>query len=164
MCKNSACSFIPDTGQALAYPLDLNTEYELRSGGATHICSSGWSDPEDWGVWSDSGKARLAILAIDLRQTPHGDIMLSIYSRIAFHEEYPEPTIYVRVNGADLSATEFNSIPISDDFAWRSIRIPAFFFHAKLLISFHVDRPLPPQPSDTRQLGIAIARLKLTRV
>lgn len=164
ICRNAACNFVRDTERHLALHGGLDSKYELRIGGTTHICSSGWSDPEYWGVWSDGDEAKLEL---DLREKSSSDIRLNVYSRIVQHEGYRSPTIRIQANGADLEYSEFNSVPVTDELAWRSVTIPArIFCDGKLEISFLIDRPLTPSTwgsPDLRQLGIAISSLKLTK-
>lgn len=61
----------------------------------------GWSSPEDWGVWSDEGRAVLALVLAE----PVGDaiLRLELEARLLVVAGEPSPpTLEVRANGASL--------------------------------------------------------------
>ena len=162
ICRSAACGFVRDTerlfGSDAYFRCDLDKEYGLQTGGITHICSSGWSYPEYWGVWSDGDRAKLEL---ELRERPSTDIRLHMHCRGVGCDGYRSPTVRIRANGSDLECWEI------DQFAWRSVTIPAHIFSdSRLEISFLIDGPLSPSlwgSPDVRQLGIGISTLKLTR-
>jgi hypothetical protein len=167
ICRNAACGFVRDTerlyGSDAYFRYDLDKEYGLQAGEITHICSSGWSYPEYWGVWSDGDRAKLEL---DLREKPSTDIRLYIHCRSVGHDGYRSPIVRIQVNGSDLGCWEFNCVAATDQLSWRSVTIPArIFADSRLQISFLIDGPLSPSlwgALDVRQLGIGISTLKLT--
>jgi hypothetical protein len=171
VCKNAACHYVKDMerlfGQDAYYRLELDKEYRFSLGGRTEICSSGWSYPELWGIWSDGEKATLAL---EFREKPASDFELSALCRGSGREgyPYPSPSVQLQINGRKLARWDFDHPSPTAEFSWRSVTIPTSVVRgSKLEVCLLIDRPLCPSilgwSSDSRRLGIGIAAIKLSQ-
>lgn len=149
-------------GEAPALPRELF--FGAKGNGVAYL-GQGWSDPESWGVWSDEAHAELR-LALD-----GGDVPLQIAVEVSALLADAQPTRDAEcwINGSHAGTLRFDSRTNS---GWRSItispEIAAVAGDSRLLdIEFRMQ-PEPSSPrrlglgQDTRPLGIALRRLKLS--
>lgn len=128
------------------------------------ILGSGWSDLEDWGVWSVGNEN---ILYFGLPEDISGNLEMSI-DLFSFHEPR-DVDIYINdekletINVAVDSSTYSISIPESyyqNGASYGSGKLMTVKFTQTAELSPHdIDENLP----DTRQLGLGMSRLSITQ-
>jgi hypothetical protein len=171
ICRNAACPFVRDTEAAFgpeAYklPCELDKKYIISDvGSGINFCSSGWSIPEYWGVWSDGKKATLD-LAIATDES--ADLLLGVLCRGVGHKDYLPPEIQVEVNGHELDRWKFRYPDDTEEASvWKTTTIPGrIASDHHLEVSFVIELPLSPtlwMAEDLRQLGIGISALVVSR-
>jgi hypothetical protein len=171
ICRHAACSFVRDTeatfgGEAYKYPCELGKKYIISDiGSGINFCSSGWSDPEYWGVWSDGEKATLD-LAIATEEVT--DLVLRVLCRGVGHKDHPSPEIRVEVNDQELDRWKFRYPDDTEEASvWKAATIPARIAGGRHLeVRFVIEQPLSPalwMAEDLRQLGIGISALVVSR-
>jgi hypothetical protein len=171
ICRHAACAFVQDTeaafgADAYKFPCELDKRYVVSDvGSGRNFCSSGWSDPEYWGVWSDGERATL-----DLVMAEHetADLLLNVLCRAIGNKDHPPPEIRVKVNGHELDRWKFRyPEDIEEAAVWKTTIIPAHIGAPRHLdVCFIVERPLSPalwMGEDVRQLGIGISALVVSR-
>jgi radical SAM protein with 4Fe4S-binding SPASM domain len=166
ICRHSACSFVQATEAAFgahAYdtsPCLLDTEYSLANGQTgARFCSSGWADPEAWGVWSAGHKA---ILTLDM-PPESSPLTLKVLCRGIGNHDHQPPDVILEVDGRPLDLWRFRYPEEVETFGWKMVAVPAREFDGSpLKLCFRIERPLSPtlwNGGDGRQLGIAISAL-----
>jgi hypothetical protein len=121
---------------------------------------SGWSSPEDWGTWTDGGRA---VLNIRFCQTPKAPIRLHFVARAFVHSSHPETRVDVSVNGLHQESW----VLTSGDLVERSMEISAETIGRETCeIIFDIPSPVSPaqlgHSSDERHLGLGLARMSLS--
>jgi Iron-sulfur cluster-binding domain len=169
VCRNAGCWFVRETERAFGvdaydYRCEIDTEVSLRRDGRTDHCVDGWSEPEDWGVWSEG---EVATLLLDLPEKPAGDLQLDLLCRAVGHERFPCSFVRVRVNGCDVARWEFQYPDSTEQSAWRTIDVRFDLLETRRLeVRFLVERPLSPQlwgRDDGRLLGVGLSAFKVRR-
>jgi hypothetical protein len=166
ICRHAACTFVRDTEAAFGleaynFRCELDREYSISNiGSGSLFCSSGWSDPEYWGVWSDGKKATLDL---DIPTNPSGDLGLKVLCRGAGNKNHTPSDIQVEVNGYQLDRWEFRHPESTEASVWKTTTIPAHISdRSRLEVCFLIERPMSPTlwcVEDARQLGIGISAL-----
>src|SRR5262249_35129333 len=170
VCRNAGCWFVRETERvfgvdAYDYRCDVDTEVSLRKGGRTDHCVDGWSEPEDWGVWSEGEGATLLL---DLAEKPATDLQLDVLCRAAGHERFPCSFIRVQVNGHELERWEFRYPESTEHSVWRPLHIPMDVVGTRRLeVRFLVEKPVSPcswgKKDDGRLLGVGLSAFKVRR-
>jgi hypothetical protein len=129
-------------------------------GNSHHYTLGGWSEPEDWGMWTDGYRAELLIC---LERPFTGPVQLSIEARAFITPAHPMLRVCVaseRVVLGECSITDLHFAP------WI-LSIPSSVVDDKtvLNISFHVVNPVSPRElghsEDGRLLGLGIQKIRL---
>ena len=169
VCRNAGCWFVRETERAFGvdaydYRCEIDTQVNLSKDGRTDHCVDGWSEPEDWGVWSEG---EVATLLLDLPEKPSGDLQLDFLCRAVGHERYPSSFVRVRVNGCDVERWEFRYPDSTEYSEWRTIDVRFGLIEARRLeVRFVIERPLSPRlwgRDDGRLLGVGLSAFKIRR-
>lgn len=135
-------------------------------GDGTRYLGDGWSSPEVWGVWAEEPEAELRIV-IDLRGPLPTHLELEAGALVA--DEHPSQAVDCIINGEAANALHFSP---GSNTGWRQVAIPAPALAkaksaAALTVTFRMQNPGVPKElglnDDSRRLGIALHRLKLSR-
>jgi hypothetical protein len=148
--------------QAPALARELS--FGAKGNGVAYL-GRGWSDPESWGVWSDEARAELR-LALDGSDVP---VQIAVEVSALLADAQPTRDAECWINGSLAGTLHFDRSAKS---GWRSITVPpeaaTVAGDSRLLdIEFRMQpEPLSPRRlglgQDTRPLGIALRRLKLS--
>jgi hypothetical protein len=133
-----------------------------RGGNGSNYPRSGWSQAEDWGVWSDGPIA--TVLLTDVALAGKGNVELVIEARGFVYQGQPKQRVRVRVNGADAG-----ELLRGWDITSTSLQVPAEALKSSLLqIELVPETPMSPATSgisfDKRLLGIGLKSLQLREV
>lgn len=180
---DAAPGLIPTCGKGLAAPEvalvkaggwhmlpQRNSVEPLLSADFSHpedarYLAQGWSQPENWGVWS---AAKSAELTFDLPQPASGALRLDVEAQAFLPTVEGSLAVPVEVEGHPVAEWLFSHVNPSDR-ARRSLWIPADIAAGKthLTVSFRLDGAKSPQAfglsTDTRLLGIGLLRAVLVR-
>ncbi len=122
---------------------------------------NGWSDPEDWGVWTDGAEADINL---PLAEPIASDLRLEFNGRTLHDEEsHPSTTLSILANGTPIARIDINEGGFKD----YEFTIPRSAIDASkdLKITFQIDNPKSPQElgigDDSRKLGFALTRLNV---
>jgi hypothetical protein len=149
-----------DTGPALDHAAFLGA-----GGDGLAYLAGGWSAPESWGVWAEEPTARLRI-PLDTRVPLPASIHLEAGALVA--EKHPSQAVDCIINDETAALLQFS---LASNTGWRHIAIPpAALRKAKdsgvLTVTFRMQNAGVPKQiglnDDTRKLGIALHRLKLS--
>lgn len=127
---------------------------------ATDVLTSGWSQPEDWGVWGLGGSHRLSL---PLAQMPEGDVLLEVDSQAALLPQRTELSVDV-LTGEDKLATWTYDGRANRDI--RTVRIPRGTIDTPVLrlefrpSSFETPHTVDPANPDDRPLGLGLVRFR----
>ena len=169
VCRNAGCWFVRETERAFGvdaydYRCEIDTQVNVRKDGRKDHCVDGWSEPEDWGVWSEG---EVATLRLDLPEKPSGDLQLDFLCRAVGHERFPSSFVRVRVNGCDVERWEFRYPDSTEYSVWRTIDVRFGLIETRRLeVRFVIERPLSPRlwgRDDGRLLGVGLSALKIRR-
>jgi hypothetical protein len=121
---------------------------------------SGWSAPEDWGVWS---KAAEASLRLPLRVGSSGDLTLDFETRAFVSEHHPSVTVTVVTRNETVGVWRFDS---PSSVMNRPITIPHRLLpHEALELTFLIDAPVSPSSlgssEDRRLLGLGLSKVRV---
>jgi hypothetical protein len=131
------------------------------AGNSAEYTREGWSDPEDWGRWTNGYRAELRILP---ERPFEGPALLTVES-VAYVRDW-HPTLHVRVecNREALGGWSIETTEMLE----RTLPIPASAVAGKreLLIEFHLENPATPADSgdyglDQRLLGLGLRQLRI---
>jgi hypothetical protein len=138
------------TGQGLDF---------ARGGSGIGALAEGWSEPEDWGVWSVAKTCRLRLR---LDPVPTAPIRIGLACRAFVHERHP--WLRVACSAGETSVGSWNFAPASA-LGHRSFRLDPGSLDADgaLTLTFALDNPRSPAElglnSDIRPLGLGLERL-----
>jgi hypothetical protein len=144
-------------------PLDHELKFGTGGAGTAHL-GEGWSQPEEWGVWSEGPSAQLT-LPVDARVT--GRLRLSLRLG-AFVGAEGEQRVTCLLAGMPAAEWQFHA---GNAPAWHELLVPEPALAAarrsqQLSIRFQIHAPASPQAlglnQDSRQLGVALYGLKLS--
>jgi hypothetical protein len=123
----------------------------------------GWSDLEDWGVWSLGSQSSLSFgVERGLRRRP---IRLEAKLRSAVAPMHPRLVARVKANGRELAAWQFDLKHATG--TYQAILPPDVWTPEDngVTIRFHIDEPIIPSDvsrwKDRRPLGIGLESLRL---
>jgi hypothetical protein len=130
-----------------------------RDGNGSNYLRSGWSQAEDWGVWSDGPIATVVLADAALAGKPN--VELAIEARGFVTQSQPKQRVSVRVNGVDAG-----ELSLRWDITSTSLQVPAQALQSSLLqIELVPETPISPATtgasSDQRLLGIGLKSLQL---
>jgi hypothetical protein len=131
-----------------------------RSGrGAKYLCG-GWSDPEEWGVWT---MQHLAHMLFNCRDFLNQDVLLKAIISAFCPEQFPSTTTEVVVNGHQLCVWRVGNEPQAFE-----VLIPAALLQrASLHVVFRILDPRSPVTvgfsADDRLLGVGLHQLEFSR-
>jgi glycosyltransferase involved in cell wall biosynthesis len=121
--------------------------------------TDGWGEPEDWGTWSISKRARIRLL---VGEAGKGPIQADLRYRAFVHKRHPRLDITCRVGGQDIGTW---SCAISSPSGTQRLTIPADIVPANgtIDLEFSISDPRSPAElgasSDARLLGIGVETL-----
>ena len=124
------------------------------------ILTSGWAQPEDWGVWGLGGSH---LLSLPLPHMPEGDVVLEVDSHAALLPSRAELAVEVCVNGGKLATWTFDEQANRDV---RTVRIPHGDIATPMLrvefrpSSYATPNQLDPANPDDRPLGMGLVRFR----
>jgi hypothetical protein len=142
--------------------LDKNTEVSFTSGFPRMYLASGWSDPEEWGTWSDSQEATLIFYC---EEKPRNDITFRATFNVFLTKSHDRQHIRVYANNRSVAEWDFRGkedrMPVT-----RELTIPASVFEVpRLQLKFHIEKPASPAHlglgTDRRRLGIGLIKLAI---
>lgn len=144
----------------------LGKKVQMAStGNGRNFTGSGWSSPENWGIWSDASSA---YLNFRLPDTPAGGLILSFSSHAFISTTHPSIEVEVIVNGQSLHSFDYR-IPKDTADAIRSVEIPHDLLtkrQGQLQIEFQISTPASPASlglsADKRSLGLGLVWMRLT--
>jgi hypothetical protein len=128
-----------------------------------HYLTKGWSQQENWGVWSAADRAELTL---DLPRAPTGGLRLDVQAQAFLPEPEDTLVVPVEVDGHLVATWRFSHLTPSDRAA-RSLWIPADLAAGKtyLTVTFRLDGAKSPKAlglsSDDRLLGIGLRQADL---
>lgn len=168
VCKHAGCSFVQETERLhgldaydLRYRLGELIETNASNPRAT-LCVSGWARAEYWGMWSNRSAARLVI---ELPEPPETALTLQCLCR-AFGGA-PEPSVRVRVNGAEAGVWRFAFPEETHDSVWREALLPVDSLTGRRLdISFEMQTLSCPNDFDIpdgRRLGFGLSAFRVAQ-
>lgn len=141
----------------------LGHKYSLSQGQDNSLLLIGWAKPEDWGVWTESDQA---ILAVKLPERPKYSLQMTVISHALLSEKHRHVRVDVDVNGAPAGVLNYDySAAISDSRQVVQISTSALPQDGSpLIVSFHIQSPATPASlgmnSDSRKLGIAVTSVE----
>ena len=145
-----------------AAPAMLGQTREYKAGSADlGDLLSGWSWPEDWGVWSDGVAASLRV---PLAQALDHDCQLEVFAQGFTQVQHPVTEVELLVNGRRLGGMRFEHASAAPSHA---LALPAELLRGRthLDIGFAVPQPGVPAElgagDDTRRLGIGLYAIRL---
>lgn len=145
-----------------AVPATLGHTREYKAGSADlGDLLSGWSWPEEWGVWSD-GVA--ATLRMPLAQPLEQDCLLEVFAQGFTQPHHPVTDVELLVNGRRLGSLRFEHGAAAPSCV---LALPADLLQGRpcLDVGFVVPQPGVPAElgagDDTRRLGIGLCALRL---
>jgi hypothetical protein len=151
---------VEPTGQSAAGSAEFTFGKE---GNARTRRRAGWSEPEDWGTWSDGDEAM-----IDLPFTaPAGRPVTLIIDGYAYvNESHPRQTIHVLVNDVSVASETYTSV---DTGGRRTVVVPADVvvrMPGRLKVTFQCPDAVSPEAlglgEDSRRLGIHLGFIGVT--
>jgi hypothetical protein len=141
-------------------PMDCAENYALAAGDRIDLSSrnprvcrylySGWSFPEEWGVWSEGGRAQIRIKISD----PTRNSLLSL-GQI---RSYGEQRVTIFINGRHLGAFHFDQSPRS---VWLPVNTDDITEDGALDIVF-VTPDHNSRDGEDRSLGVGLSTLGFT--
>jgi peptidoglycan/LPS O-acetylase OafA/YrhL len=127
-----------------------------------HVACVGWSDPEDWGVWSLGWRS---LLEIPLPEGPAADMKLAVQAVFFVSGGHPTVTVHLSANGVPLE-TVTGSVNHSE--IDQVLDLPREVFAAtpqRLRLAISVDNPTSPlalgMSEDNRTIGFGLKSLML---
>ncbi len=126
----------------------------------TDALTSGWSQPEDWGVWGLGGSHRLSL---PLSRMPEGDVVLEVDSQVVLLPTRTELAVDVFSGGDKLATWTYNE---QVNRGIRTVHIPRGTIDTPMVrlefrpSSFAPPHDLNPANSDDRQLGMGLVRFR----
>jgi len=131
------------------------------NGSGVNYLGRGWSQPENWGVWSDG-----PLSEISLEDDGFAKASLSLLVKAGAFIPFGkgEQVIGISANGIPVTSWIFRSD--GSKHRWLKANIPAALMNdRKLLLTFHTSTPSSPAASgnspDNRMLGISVSELLL---
>jgi hypothetical protein len=145
-------------------PLEENTEKGVNGSGLfLDYLTEGWSQPEDWGVWTEGGIAQMEFCIDPGQKTTH---MLSLEGR-AFvdHQKHPAITVNALLNGRLAGTCKFTSEASTK-------RLEIFLGNAdpggRCQVRLQIAEPRSPLDlglsGDGRKLGFGLQKMKFCRI
>lgn len=141
-----------------SYVLDKIISFS-RSGRGSQFTGKGWSTPEHWGTWTDSGQAGLLVKLPKGISTP---LELTFLSHAFLVPQHPQLKVTVKLNGITLTHFTYR-YPRDRYDLLRKVSIPARLMSKKngvLKFNFLMTTPASPQSlgisSDARHLGLGL--------
>lgn len=127
------------------------------------VSMDGWSEREDWGVWSIT---RAPSLRLGPLPETNGTIRLAVAARAAVFPTHPQQRVSVSLNGHAIESWEFAYDP--ETVRWtRILNVPSSALDdgGFLNLTFYVDRPLSLQTAgisdDSRELGLGLESIRI---
>jgi hypothetical protein len=156
----------PDAGWA--FELDDGEPIDFRKGGnSTRYSLKGWSGQENWGTWTDGGKASLK-LPFAVAALPAGqDLELTIDANAFGSAKHPRQTVRVIVNDEDMG--DF-SLEAADGPQTLAVKIPRRTAVKQYPIAVVLDLDDATSPEalgishDPRKLGLGVRGMMLKSV
>lgn len=147
------------------YRTELSVRFQADFRLDRAVLQSGWSEREEWGVWSDSSEARLVLDAKPgERLTGSGDRFLIVRARGFVVPQHPQVMVDVVVNGTSVAVWTF---ALCDGVLERRARVPSALVKFPLVITFQIRNAASPAElgmgADPRHLGIGLTSLRLAR-
>ena len=121
----------------------------------------GWSEPEEWGVWS---VAKNCGLRLYLSQRPIQPVRVELVSRAFLAERHTELTAWCRVGDTAPQALGFTTSNASGR-RFFTIDPAAIAFDGSVTVAFELSEPRSPADlglnADVRPLGLGLEKLRL---
>ena len=168
VCRNASCAFVRETERLYGFDsydcrCEPNVVIATNESCRTGFCVSGWSCPEDWGIWTNN---RDALLVLVLPGAPATDLTLELHCRGVGHANDPCRKVRVEVNGRESVCWDFHYPDETEASRWRAIDISADLVTTRRLeIGFRIENPVCPQSwgaQDGRQVGFGLSAIKVT--
>jgi glycosyltransferase involved in cell wall biosynthesis len=134
--------------------------FGLRGNGMLGLLD-GWGEPEEWGTWSISKRARIRL---SVARAAEGPVNFDLQYRAFVHGRHARVDITCRVNERDIAAW---SCTVAAPARTRRLTIPAAAVSADgtIDLEFSISEPCSPAElgvsSDARLLGIGIETLSI---
>ena len=125
-----------------------------KSGAGQRYMSWGWSQPEDWGVWTDGEQARLSF---ELERRPSGGLLLSLHSMGFVTPSRSRLEVQPTLNGRPLEGFE-----VGGSWATHRLTLPAGLIPERPILDlrFLIRGSTSPAEAgvsaDPRRLGLAV--------
>ena len=136
-------------------------EFKQNSDGIKYLLN-GWSQPEQWGIWSDD---KSSLLRLDITSIIRSDIALLIDGHAFLAKKHPSQDINIIVNGKKISTLNYN---LKFNNSIRELTIPkklATKNNGHLMIRFDFKNPKSPSElglsGDTRRLGLGLTSIEI---
>lgn len=131
-----------------------------QAGAALPYFSTGWSSPEDWGIWSDGAFAEMILPESD------GTESLVVEARALVTPEHQSQRFTVKINGAVVMAADFrdaasNRLEVNIPYALRSSIAEQGFLVVRLEFSDSVSPKELGINDDVRKLAIGVRSISL---
>ena len=130
-----------------------------KSGAGHRYTSWGWSQPEDWGVWTDGEQARLSL---ELERRPSGGLMLSLHSMGYVTPSRPRLEVQPTLNGRPLEG-----FVVGGSWATHRLTLPARLIPERPVLDLRFlirDATSPAEvgvSADPRRLGLGVDWIQL---
>jgi hypothetical protein len=130
-----------------------------EGGNGSEYLRCGWSQAEDWGVWSNGPIAKVQLT--DTALAGKENVALVIEARGFVTHGQPTQRVRVRVNGVDAG-----ELLLGSDITSRSLQVPAAALKLSLFqIELVPETPMSPATtgtsSDQRLLGVGLKSLQI---
>lgn len=129
--------------------------------------TSGWSQPEGWGVWSNG---TTSTVSVPVSSGDESDMLLTFRSRAYLNPLHSKLNVQVYVNNVKVETFAY-SYPQDSHDKRRTVNVPRQLISQRpqaTEIRFEYDKPASPQSlgvsADSRQLGLGLIWLKLLPV
>jgi hypothetical protein len=133
-----------------------------KTGNGLQYLESGWSQPEEWGVWSDGPVATVVVKGAST--AVHENMELVIRARGFVAQRKDRHRVHVRINDREAGV-----LALGWDIGSTRLAVPSEALQSNVWkIDLVPDSPLSPallgRSSDRRRLGIGLASLQLRDV
>jgi hypothetical protein len=133
-----------------------------RNGNGSKYLLSGWSQAEDWGVWSDGPIATMQLTDTVLAGKSSAELVIEARGFVT--QSQPTQRVRVRVNGADAG-----ELLLGWDITSTTLQVPAEALKSSpLKIEMVPENPISPTTtgtsSDKRLLGVGLKSLQLSEL
>jgi hypothetical protein len=148
------------------FPYRIGSDIVFKSEGNSPLYTAdGWSNPEEWGRWTDGREASLNIPLDTATLAPESDLILTAELQAFVSENHPSQTFVIKANGTRIEDGAFNLGTPSHEI---TATIPASVARMKtpLQVTITLENPISPArvgvSNDNRMLGLGLQRLRIS--